>query len=432
MEVIIPSVRLVMDAATSMRGASRCIRVLLDISERQYDVEPSHTTIQNFLLRIGLYVMQQARRFAEDWIWLVDHTIAGGTTKCLVVLGIRYADYVVLNRPLQHRDLEPIALVPVEKSNGEIVQGQLEGLRQTCGTPLAILSDAGSDLKCGIDRFREKHAEVIPLYDIVHAVSGMMKKLLESDEKWDAFRQACCRCANSIRQSSLAHLKPPRPKTKARYMNIDREISWGSRAMQILQRVRRGDLTERQQQRLPQELIESKLDWLDDYAESIELWQELSRLAQQSCTVVRRYGYGAKALQILESTLGEPTQEKSKQLVEQILAHMKRQCAEMGNHSRLPGSSEVLESLIGKGKRLMGFNNTNSLTAQVLAMATATADITSDCVRAALATCRIKHAQEWMKTNLPHSLQRDRRIDLPSNTKEEKLRKAENLAIPVF
>ena len=119
------------------------------------------------------------------------------------------------------------------------------------GDPIAILSDAGSDLHKGAELFQADHKDLISLYDIVHLVSRKIKKIMKTDEIWDAYRQACCACTNAVRQSKLGHLKPTKPPTKARYMNIDREVRWGASELQILDRVRSSNLNERQKQRLP-------------------------------------------------------------------------------------------------------------------------------------------------------------------------------------
>ena len=97
------------------------------------------------------------------------------------------------------------------------------------GVPLAVLSDRGSDLNKGVRLLQQDPPTVISLYDIVHLTSRKIEKVLNNAPQWDEFRKACCQCANAVRQSTLAHLKPPRPKTKAGYMNIDREVRWGAR-----------------------------------------------------------------------------------------------------------------------------------------------------------------------------------------------------------
>jgi hypothetical protein len=201
----------------------------------------------------------------DDWIWIADHTYSVGTCKVFIVLGIRQSEFVALRRPLEQTDMEVLALLPGETSNGPLVCQQFGELAAEVGVPLAILSDAGSDLKKGVSLFQEEHPDVLPLYDIVHLTSRKVEKLMQADDRWEEFRQACCRCANAVRQSSLGHLKPPRPRTKARYMNIDREVRWGARMLWIFDRVQADQLNGRQRARLPRELVEEKFGWLNDF-----------------------------------------------------------------------------------------------------------------------------------------------------------------------
>jgi hypothetical protein len=429
---ILYSVRFVMDASVSMRASSRICDVLAEIDGRPPFEEPCHTTIQNFILRIGLYLVQQRVLQRLDWIWIIDHTIGAGTTKCLVVLGIEQSKYEKLGRPLQHHDLETLALIPVEQSNGVIVHEQLQEVSDRYGVPLAVLSDHGSDLKKGVELLQKDHPALIALYDIVHLVSRLIEKFLQQDQQWDQYRKACCRCANAVRQSKLAHLKPPRPKTKARYMNIDREVRWGARALGVLERVRSGKLSDRQKQRLPLEQIEEKLGWLDEFRSPIECWMELSSLGQRASGVIRHHGYAAGTVEILRRELGQPEGINAERLVCQIIEKVSPMCQAVGADTTLPGSSEVLESLIGKGKRLLGQSNSNSLTRQVLAMATATAELTPDLIRTALSTCRTKDLKQWCIDNLQPGVHCDRREDLQPTTKEENLRNVNLTAIPNF
>jgi len=124
-----------------MRAAARVGDVLAQISQRVPFEEPCHTTIQNFILRIGLYLIEHHDLQRNDWIWIIDHTIGAGTTKCLVVLGIERSKYQQLGHALGHRDVETLALIPVEQSNGAIVHQQLKELTDRCGVPLGVLSD---------------------------------------------------------------------------------------------------------------------------------------------------------------------------------------------------------------------------------------------------------------------------------------------------
>ena len=432
---IVAVVRFVVEGAISMRASSRVCGIIFQLAGRQPFEYPSHTTVQNFILRICLYLLQHNRQRHDDWIWIADHTYAVGTVKVFAILGIRRSHFISLQRPVQHQDLVFLEMLTVESSNGLVVEQQFEELAGKVGNPLAILSDAGSDLHKGTTLFQAKHANVIPLYDIVHMTSRKIEKFMNADERWNEFRKDCCTCANSVRQSKLAHLKPPRPRAKARYMNIDHEVRWGARALQVLDRVRSRHLNDRQKERLPLEQVEAKLSWLDKYRDCIRRWECLSLTGRQVISEVRRHGYGTTTVAAVERIAQAATDPTCREFVEDVAATVKPMSEAASQHGRLPSSSEVLESLFGKGKRLLSGSNsgtTNSLTGQLLAMVACTAVITPTLVRAALASCSIADLRNWFKAKFGQGLHHTRRLDLTPTPEEQKLRKHNPPAIPVF
>jgi hypothetical protein len=432
MTVILIVVRSVLESATSLRAACGACHISAQTFGFAGESELSHTTAQNMILRIGLHELTRPKEISNDWIWLIDHTINGGTTKCLIVLGIRQSDYLTLKRPLEHKDLQALALLPVEQSNGPIVRDQLADLTNNVGVPMAVLSDRGSDLKKGVELLRGSHPEIIALYDIVHVVSRMIEKILKSDERWAAYRQACCVCANATRQSKLAHLKPPKPKTKARYMNIAQEVRWGARSLAMVDAARRGEWSPKQQESLSLDSLEKRLGWLDEYRDSLSQWEAISHVHQTTCRVVRQCGYGEALVSRLQSALGNPANELVSELVTKVIAHCQQSSELVGLHGRLPGSTEVLESLIGKGKRLAGAQASGSMTRQVLAMVASVVTPTAELIREAFTRCGIKHVADWCQTNLPVSTQADRRRDLVPTQAEQKLRKDAIATTPSF
>ena len=362
---------------------------------------------------------------------MLDHTINAGTTKCLVVLAIAMEDYRRLCGPLTHRDVTVIALIPVETSNGEVVCGQLEQLTTQYGEPLATLSDRGSDLKKGVELFQQEHPNVASYYDIVHLVSRTIKSIFESDSHWESYRKACGNCANFLRQSSLAHLKPPRPKTKARYMNYDREVRWAARALNILDRVREDRLTDRQRTRLPRDLIEQRLGWLDEYRTHVSMWLEVIGVGQAINQMVRRSGYQSETAAEVRRLSTPLVHAQSQFLVAEVADEIHSMCSQQVPGEAMPGSTEVLESTIGKGKRLLHHNHT-SLTRQVLSLAATTVELTTDLIQEALSTCRMKHLAAWVRDNLRAGVHVSRREDLGCSDEETNLRNRLAAATPNF
>jgi len=429
--VVLLVLRLFFEGALSLRAASRACGIF-DHHNGQSGLDaPSHTTIANFVQRLGLYQIQRLDQKRTDWIWLFDHTIGAGTTKCLIVVGISLEMFQQLQRPLRHDDLTTIGLIPVEVSNGAVVCDQLNQLSEQFGAPVAMLSDRGSDLKKGVELYAQQcSSPVRRFYDIVHLACCVIKAILNADSLWESHRQACCKCANRLRQSSLAHLKPPTPRTKARYMNYDPEVRWSARALYMLDRVRSGNLKPRQRERLPLEKIEDYLGWLDDYRGRIEVWRELMETGQRIVEGVRRNGYCSQTSEAIGEMNASLQHDESKQLLDTVKTQVDAMCEGMLPHERYPGSSEVLESLIGRGKRMLHHRG-NSLTSHVLSMAASTVKLTTETIHEALSWCRIKHLTNWAKKNLMSGVHTKRREDL-AQTEEERLRKDKGTAIPSF
>ena len=70
---------LVLEAACSFRGASAVMELLigrLPGLERR----PAANTGESWMLRIGLYELTRPKTPADDWVWIMDHTVQIGTT----------------------------------------------------------------------------------------------------------------------------------------------------------------------------------------------------------------------------------------------------------------------------------------------------------------------------------------------------------------
>jgi hypothetical protein len=116
-------VSLVVSAATSLRGASRVLAISMSLLQLPWAV-PSWYTGRLWLLRVGYYKLTRPKAQADDWVWIVDHTMQLGVEKGLVILGIRLSAIPPPGQCLHHEDVEPLALFPVKKSNGEVVYQQ--------------------------------------------------------------------------------------------------------------------------------------------------------------------------------------------------------------------------------------------------------------------------------------------------------------------
>jgi hypothetical protein len=186
---------------------------------------------------LGLAVLTESTTFAEDWVYLIDHTVQIGQLKCFLVLGFRLSEVEWHGRGLCHRDVRVLALIPMIHSTRQQVEKELETLSKRTGVPRAIASDHGSDVKGGAEGFREAHPETAVIYDIVHKGACLLKHRLEGDSRWPEFIKCLGQSKAQIQQTELAYLVGPSLRSKARYMNVGPVLRW---ARLTLARIIRG------------------------------------------------------------------------------------------------------------------------------------------------------------------------------------------------
>jgi hypothetical protein len=394
----------VLRAATSLRAASAVLQMFQGLIPH-LEQRPSANTGQMWLLRIGLYEITRPKEQADDWVWIVDHTIQIGSLKCLLVMGCHLRVWQADRRPLEHQDLEVLALEPVAESNGEVVCKQLQQLVAVTGEPRQIVSDRGSDVKSGISQFCQQHEGTAQVQDIAHEAALVVKKELEADERWGRYETALGRSKAKLQQTALAHLIPPRAKAKARYMNLEELVAWGQKTLTYLDAP-----TKVETPAVPQEEFEERLGWLRPYREALAEWGGVMAVVSQTLVYVRKHGYHADAEQELAVQHPPATETSMPGRVATALRQVvATESAKARPGERLIGSSECLESLIGKGKRLEGQQSKGGFTKMVLGMAAAVVKPTQEYLTAALAKIKVKDVYQWCKSHLGESLQSLRR-----------------------
>jgi len=404
-------ITLVLSAVASFRGASRTIETVLSLFGPSLP-SPSWYAGRFWLLRIGYYKLMRPKHQASDWVWIMDHTVQLGVEKCLLILGVRLSDLSSTDRVLSHEDVEPIALFPVKSSNGEVVFQQLEQTIDKTGLPREILADQGSDLKAGIERFCQKHPQTCSIYDIKHKSATLLKHTLQHDEHWKAFTQKAAQSKSHIQQTALAFLAPPNQRTKARYMNLEILVRWGQRALGVLDR-----LESRTGQPDSHEKLQVKLGWLRQFRDHLKQWEAFLDVAITTECFVRKNGlcHGAEVelSKRLDHCVASP---KVLRLREQLLAFVKDESLKAKPEEHLLGSSEIIESVLGKLKRLEQHQAKSGFTGLVLSVAAVVSETTQEVVQKAMETVPTKKVLEWTKKHLGQSVQSKRKTAF-SNTK---------------
>jgi hypothetical protein len=395
---------LVLSSVVSLRSSSRTLEVVLPFFGYSFAC-PSWYAGRFWLLRLGYYKLMRPKQQADDWVWIIDHTVQLGVEKCLLILGVRLSD-LPSDLTLKHEDVEPIALYPVTSSNGEVVFQQLEETIEKTGLPRAIVADHGSDVKSGIESFIQAHPTTSYLYDIKHKTAALLKQYLHQDETWKRFTQLAAQTKSQVQQTAIAFLAPPNQRTKARYMNLEVLLRWSQRALVVLDR-----LEERTDTRESHEKIKTKLGWLTQFREPIKEWDALCQSAITAAQFVRKQGvWNDCELELAQCFDPGVASPKALQFQEQLLDFVKNESLKAQPGERLLGSSEIIESVLGKMKRLEQDQAKSGFTGLILGAAAIVSHTTQEVVTKAMETVPTKKVTKWVKNKLGQSLQSKRNI----------------------
>jgi len=411
--IIYMYISLVLTASTSLRGASKALEVF--ISTLNLDCStPSWPSGRLWLLRLGYYKLTRPKEKADDWIYVADHFIQLDNKKCFVIMGIRQSQLSNLDRALIYEDMEPLAILPVNKSNGKIVCEQLEQTIQKTGVPCAIVGDYGSDLKKGVDEFCNKYPKTVYIHDIKHKTALILKHELEKDKDWQEFNRLRSVTKQKIQQTPLSFLNPRQQRTKARYMNVDASIEWGVNALDFIEKQAKNPSFDKK-------MSEDNLGWIRNYKELIEQWNLILTMVSITEQRVRKQGihkdiYSSVKKEI--STISNSS-KRVKNVRKQLLDFVKLESLKVVFKEKLLGSSEIIESVFGKLKEVEKEQSKSGLTGLVLTLAAMVSTTSMDVLTKALESVPVKKVMDWCEEHIGETVQSKRKKFLKGSSRKK-------------
>jgi hypothetical protein len=400
--------QLVFEAGVSLRSVPRVMQSFVawlraEMSLPLSGVVRHWSTCRWWLLRLGYAALTERKTVAEDWVYLIDHTVQIGPQKCLLVVGFRLSEVRWQGRGLRHRDLQPLAVVPMLHATGAAVQAELETAACRTGVPRAILSDRGTDVKSGVEGFCQAHPQTAMIYDIAHKAACLLKQRFERDPRWSAFVKQLGQTKFRLQQTELAYLVGPSLRPKARYMNLGPVLRWARLTLAIL------DHTPAAAPQRPR--LQEKIGWLAEYREALAEWLGYYQTAQQAIRFVRRQGLCLQAARDLKAETAVPRrQAASDSLAAELQAFVAEQSQRLRPGERLPGSTEVLESCQGKWKALERQQALQGFSGLLLALPAMLRDWSNQQILEALRRVSTRTVRVWCRQHLGVTTTAQRRL----------------------
>jgi hypothetical protein len=387
-----------------LRGASRVVELIARSFGLPFSA-PDWTTGRLWVIRFGFAQLDAPKVQADDWVWLIDHSVQIGKQKVLAILGIRSVDLPMPGEFLCPDDTVLIDLIPMETSTREDVAKCLEDVAARTSVPRAIVDDHGVDLNGGVRIFQKSHPDTVEIYDLKHKAACLLKSRLEKNPRWMAFctKVGQTRCA--VQQTELGALAPPGSKPKARFMNLASQLNWADKILAILE-----GLPGSAPSWVTPERLEEKLGWLREFRADLAEWRQWQTIMDATVGLVGSEGLHEKTAVLLSRELRPPREAvEQRRLAAELIKFVRAQASEAKPGERLPGSTEVLESCFGRFKTLEREQSKGGFTSLLLGFGMSFATATIESVSDAMHRVPTAKVWEWCAENLGQTLFSKRR-----------------------
>lgn len=383
---------------------------------------PSFSSVRLWLLRLGVYCLKKPLQEAEDWVYVADHCIRIGTAKLFVVLGVRLGQLPEDFR-LEKRQMTVVHIELMDDANRFTIKKALDKAAKRTGVPCQIVSDGGPDIKAGVSFFQDEHPYVMWSYDVHHKVASELKALAEADGAWGELNSALAQFKVQVQQTEMAALAPPAQRAKARYMNIDVSLK---HLREVILPVFQAPEAYADALGVTADQLATKLAWVGSHLSTVRQWEQFTIVGEFVRAVINQYGYGEPAVTILIAKLGPYIsafpQLPAAKLAMRLVEFVKEQSLSVPSGVRVLGSSEIIESLFGQLKHLLGEHARNGFTGLVAVVAAIVCPTTPADVMQAMLAISTKDALTYassMAGATPQQARREIRTITATRKKEE-------------
>lgn len=330
-----------------------------------------------------------------------------GPQKFVVVLGVKNLD---INKDFcpNFDEVEPLVIKPLCNCPGEIINELLEEATIITGAPpIAVISDQGSENKKGVRLFIQNHAETIHLFDASHKINNCLKEELNHDPIWLAFKTDATNSIQHLKLSSIAHLAPPRQRSKDRMHSAFYLIDWGIRALRFLNSEKAVSLTVDER---------SKIEWIKQYQFALPNYMYFQEICEHALNIVHEEGYFSdignefcKRIKHLSTV-----DQRSINFQNKIKEILQKEGQKVPEDVHCLGSSEIEESLFGKFKAIEGDHASSGLTSLVLAVPALLGKLNESIITKAMEETSVADVDQWIEKNMGQTFLSKRRQTLTS------------------
>jgi len=377
--------------STSFRALSLNISIQMNSMNLEINA-PTHTTILNWVHKVGYHQLMKPKEKADDWIMIIDESIQVGREKILMIFGIREKN-IDFTRPLRFQDLVPIRELVNSSWTGEKIESILSEIKEELGIIKYVVSDSGSSIVKSLSLSNITH-----IYDLTHKIASILRKLYKKNEVYISLTKKMAEMRLKYLQTELAFLIPPKQRSQSKYLNVNDISRWCQKTLLYYEKNWDKEVEKCE-----------KLSWILDYKDFII---ELSGLNELICKIeklLKTNGFSNETWQKCQLLLQSVKGEAVERFKEQLNLYMDELSEKSGNSDKLLITSDIIESSFGKYKNYVSQNPMAGITNLILSISAFTSSLGEEEIKTALENTVINDVKEWTRKTIGKSLFQKRR-----------------------
>ena len=435
-KIVVISVFLFINCGISFRSIPKILKIFFSCLNLNIWI-PHETTIMTWIKKLSYYKLNtlSPNIFPKNLCVIIDITVAKCSTKLLSLLAVPINTYKIRNGGLIASEVETIGIFASENWNGCSIFEKLFEIFSRIGFPSQLLMDGGKDIKAGVNLLKNKlstlntNINLIIVNDVGHLFALLLKHKYKDCIEFNNFTKKLQITSARLRQTKLAHLTPPKLRSKGRFQGIINVIKWGLNARYFL------NIRKRKGRTKFQKLLKKSLGWLDNKYDFLLQMESECILLNKIQEILKLFGMDQKSYQrcMLELETSNLDSLFKNDIIKIIKKYI-QQASLLGGSINV--SSDAIESSFGKQKFMLERGPSADLATSALYLPAFTGSHSEELVMDAIKSTKIADIKNFesnmpksmlkRKLNLPRSCNKNYKINL-ENRRGQKMEKSFNL-----
>lgn len=386
------------------RRAETAIQAVFDSMNIPLKV-PSYETIRQWASRVGVAQLEDTFHKDQETLWISDHSNQIGQEKVLLIIGVELKDLPEPGKTLCLSDVKVLAIVPGQKWKKEDVAREYERLADRIGAPRFLLCDGATELREPAQNLEKNGRMTVVLGDLKHHAANILEKEVGRSDRFTQFISQVGLTRNRVQQTELSQFTPPPLKQKSRFMNLGQLLRWSAMVLYHLgapkSKARKGIKPER--------MIE-KLGWIAEYYDDLKLWSACQELIDKALNFINHEGLSHGTSDRLWNYLSASLKaswsyyETFHRVFSRLFDFVQESEQKLAAGERAWLSTELLESLFGRFKRLEGQHSKGGFTSLLAAIPTLCGQLDAEKIRQSLKQVNTRRLKQWLESTIGRTL----------------------------